>query len=261
MIILRQILIISFSLFLFTGKAEDQRKLLIVGEDWPPFEFYSGKEVVGINADIIKEIFTKHKIPYEIKLFPFVRAIYMMKEGQADALLSTSINEKRLKFMTYPEGEDLWTSRFTLFYNKFAGIKNIKNFEEAKKKDYSIAIVKANSYHPSFWKVFPKKINGQANPQLIEVPYLDQTFKMLNANRVDLTLAEVTIGTYTCQLLSFPSIKHSKHIMYQKKYFLPFAKKSTLPNKDKIQEIFQKELKLMKEDGRYDEIYKRWIEE
>lgn len=241
--------------------AQAQKRVLIVGEDWPPFEFYAGNEVVGINADIIKEIFTKHKIPYEIKLFPFVRAIHMLKEGQADAVLSTSMNEKRKAFLTYPKEGELWTSRFTLFYNKFRGIKNLKNFEEAKEKNYTIGIVKANSYHPSFWKVFPKKVNGEPNPQLIEVPYFDQTFKMLNANRIDLTLSEVTIGKYTAQLLDFPAIKASKHVMYEKKYFLPFAKKSKHPDKEKIQEIFQKELKLMKEDGRYEAIYKRWLEE
>lgn len=247
---------------ILSSTAEQQRKLIIVGEDWPPFEFYSNNKVVGINSSIIKEICTKHKIPYEIIFVPYIRAIHMLKTGKADVALSTSRNAKREKFLKFPEDDDavLWTSRYTFFYNKFDGIKDIKSYQEIKDKNYTIAIVRAYSYHPDFWKYFPKNIDSQPNPNLIVVSYMDQCLKMLRSNRVDLVLTEKTVGNYMASLFNLNGLKASKKNMFEKKYYLPFSKKSTLKNIDKIQEIFQKELKLMKADGRYDEIYKQWVE-
>ncbi len=68
------ILVIFCLLAMITAVHSADRKLLVVGEEWAPFEFVQDGKVVGIDVDIATLIFSKLGIPVEFKIQPWKRA-------------------------------------------------------------------------------------------------------------------------------------------------------------------------------------------
>ena len=234
--------------------------LLIVGEEWPPFEFLdrNGKPV-GIDVDIATYIFNKLDIEFEIALHPWSRAWRMIETGEADATLSTSRKEKREPFLYYP-GEDMWVSEYIFFNNSRSILPAINNFDDVVEGQYQVGIIRDNSYHDSFWSAFPSSEDGSLNPQLQAVTNIDLNFKKLSRNRIDLFLADRTIGLFTVKMLGLNhTIEAGDHTLFSKGYPMPFARKSSYPNIEQVANDFERELITIKQNGVYQKILDRWI--
>ena len=94
-----KMLLLSFitCFFCIVESPATERKLLIVAESFPPFEFVASGQIVGKDIDVISDIFKKMNIDFEIWILPWNRAWRMIKQGEADAVLSTSRKEKVLR--------------------------------------------------------------------------------------------------------------------------------------------------------------------
>ncbi|MCP4162179.1 MAG: amino acid ABC transporter substrate-binding protein [Deltaproteobacteria bacterium] len=124
--------ILSLMILIINTHVRAERKLLIVAESWPPFEFVKGGEAVGIDVDIVKAIFSKMNIEFEIEFYPWKRAWFMVEKGQADAVFSTSRKEFRKPYLYYPK-EDMWESNYVFFKNKDSNEVSI-DYNHALKK-------------------------------------------------------------------------------------------------------------------------------
>ena len=59
------------------------KPLLVVTEDWPPYNFLDKKnQVVGQSTDIVKAILAEAKLDYEIHLFPWARSYQKSLNGK-----------------------------------------------------------------------------------------------------------------------------------------------------------------------------------
>ena len=234
--------------------------LLVVGEEWPPFEFLdrNGKPV-GIDVDIATYIFNKLGIEFEIALHPWSRAWRMIETGEADATFSTSRKEKRKPFLYYP-GEDMWVSEYIFFNNTRSIFPTIKSFDDVIEGGYQVGIIRGNSYHDSFWTAFPSGDDGSLHHQLQAVTNTDLNFKKLSRNRIDLFLADRTIGLFTVKMLGLNhTIEAGDQTLFSKGYPMPFARKSNYPNIEQVAQDFERELITIKQNGVYEEIINRWI--
>lgn len=226
----------------------DERKLIVVGEDWPPVEFVKDGNVVGMDVDIAKIIFDKLNIPVEFKIYPWKRAWKMVEEGQADAVFSLSRKEKREPFVYYPT-EDMWVSEYVFFVKTENKKANFSSYDDAK--GLKVGIIAGNSYHDSFFG---------ANLTTEEAPDLETNIKKLAAGRVDLVICDKTTGLYTAKLLGLQSkVTPYDFIAFSKGYPVAFTKKSTYPNIKEIGDKFEAELKKMKESGEYQKIVDKWL--
>ena len=244
-------------------------KLLVIGEEFAPFEFIENNKVVGIDVDIVKYIFNKMNILVEFKILPWKRAWYNVKKGRADAILSTSRKEKRKPYLWYPK-ENMWVSEYVFFVKKDKVQLNFTGYKSAVSQKLSIGIISGNSYHSSFWKTFPYQ-NGAITFQgdLVEVPLnnqlygankIKQNLKLLSIGRIDLVIADKTIGLYTAKLMNLQNqITYYDVVLYSKPYPMPFIKKSTYPNIKKISKQFELELKALKQSGKYKQIVNKWL--
>jgi polar amino acid transport system substrate-binding protein len=111
------------------------QELLVVTENWVPFNYYENGEVKGTSTEIVKNVLDRTGIKYKIKVYPWARAYKMALEGEnilIYTLMRIPQREKLFKWVT-PLGKGGITSLYKLKKNKNI---NPTSIEEAKK--YSI---------------------------------------------------------------------------------------------------------------------------
>ena len=104
-------------------QAEDTLKL--VGDSWCPFACDSA-ETLGLNGflvDITEIIFAKHNMKVSFKLAPYARAIELVKQNQADAVVGTV--KADAPDLVYPEVNQAVT--FNVFFVKAGNVWQYKN--------------------------------------------------------------------------------------------------------------------------------------
>ncbi len=246
-----------------------QRKLIVVGEEFAPFEFIQSGQVVGLDIDIAKYLFSKMGIEVEFKILPWKRAWHSIETGKADAILSTSRKDTRKPFLWYPS-VDMWISEFVFFVRKLDFDRTFNGYESAIAKKYTIGVINGNSYHASFWQAFPYKNGAQMfqgdlasvelNNQLDGGVDLKTNLRKLSKGRFDLLIADRVVGAYTTKLLNESSyITYYEKVLFSKRYPMPFAKKSSYPNIKKVALEFEKELKTLLLSPTYKKMVNAWI--
>lgn len=257
-------------LFLLLTNSSLARPLIVVGEEFAPFEFVQNGVVVGIDIDIAKHVFSQMDITPEFKILPWKRAWSHVVRGNADAVLTTSRKPSREPHVWYPK-ENMWVSEFVFFYNTNKKLPNFTGYQSAKDNKLTIGVVSGNSYHSSFWEAFPytdgsTEFKGdlnnakQLNKQLSNITTFKQNINKLGASRVDLVIADKTYGTYTAKLEGLSKvINYYDAVLYSKGYPMPFVKHSNYPNIESIAKEFEEKLIQMKANGEYQKIMSQWL--
>ena len=75
---------ILFVLLLPLGAAEKKELRMVTSADFPPYEFYQGKKIVGIDADIIREIARRNGFELVIEDMKFDSIIAAIQSGKGD---------------------------------------------------------------------------------------------------------------------------------------------------------------------------------
>lgn len=274
MTLLKRLVIITLSITLCLSSqlraTEFDRKLIVVGEEFAPFEFVKDGEVVGVDIDIATHIFQKLDIPIVFRIMPWKRAWQMVESGEADAVLTTSRKITREPYLWYPK-ESMWVSEFVFFVNKDRVIADFNGYETIKKYGLGIGVINGNSYHNSFWEAFPyqdgsttfqgENSTAKLHPQIFKAHNAVTNLYLLAAKkRTDVFLIDRIIGKYTAKLLGLENqLSHYEPAVYTKPYFMPFVKKSTYPAIKTIANKFDEELRQLKESGEYKRFLDRWI--
>ncbi len=243
-----------------TVQAAD-RKLLIVGEAWAPFEFEDNGQVVGIDVDIVRHIFTKMGIDFEMRIMPWSRAWSMAESGQADAVFSTSRKDDRLPHLLYPQ-EDMWTSEYVFFVRRDRKQQHFAGYPDVQAQRLQVGVIRDNTYNEAFWQAFPKSPEGKRHSLLQAARNAESNFKKLARGRIDLYILDKTIGLYTVGKMKLHNeLDYYATALFTKGYPMPFVRKSTYPNLPMIAAQFEQELIALKASGTYDTIREKWFRE
>ena len=230
-------------LFSFIGSVVAEPTLLVVGDPLAPFEYEKDGEPAGLDVDIATHIFNQLGIAFEIRLVPWKRAWQMIEDGAADAVFSTSRKPAREPFLYYPK-EDMWVSEYTFFVKKGKKVDPYLGYDSAKGK--TIGVIKGYSYHDSFWA---------ANLKLEEVISLENNFKKLLVDRVDMVVTDKIVGQFTLKQMGLQNqVEFYEEPVFAKGYPMPFARNSKYPNIEKVAKDFEQKLIEMKANGEYAKI-------
>ena len=263
------ILPLSICLFLITATHVSAADLVVVGEEFAPFEFIDKGKVVGIDVDIATHIFKEMGIPVKFRILPWKRAWQKVETGEADAVFSTSRKQKREAYLWYPK-EDMWVSEFVFFTKTDKKQSGFKGYETAIKNRSKVGIISGNSYHSSFWKAFPytdgsTSFQGEKskmlNKQLDGVSNLKKNLRKLAAGgRIDLFPADKVFGAYTSKMLGLQNkISYYDTVLYSKPYPMPFVKNSSFPNIKNVADEFDLKLQKLKKSGKYQAFFDKWL--
>ncbi len=241
------------------------RPLVFVCEEWAPLEYMDGKDVIGVDASVVKYIMTRLGIPYKIEIYPWSRAWMMAEKGKVEAVLSVSYKDTREEVLFYTEDQRqfgktgktpehyLWMSEYVFFVmKKSANDIVFTSYNQLKKDGVKIGRNRDYSYNPEFLAaefVGPVYANTDAG-----------IFALVNGE-IDLYPMDKTVGVAVLKKLGLQnSVSWLPQPLFSKPYLSPFCRKSKFPELEKIMNAFYRELRIMRSDGTYDKIYHASIE-
>ncbi len=158
---------------------------MCVDPDWEPFEKINKNGIhEGISADIIKLISTKLDI--KIELIPtkdWDESIDFSKQKKCDILSFLNETPKRKESLVFTE--PIFTDP-----NVLVGRSEKKYIEDISKVNLSIALPRNTAMTERFAKDFPNLI-------IVPTSTEDEAFKLVEEQKVDLTLRSMIIAAYT----------------------------------------------------------------
>lgn len=269
MIYLKKLSLLFFSLvcfinLLFVNSVYCADKLLVVAENYPPFEYQEQGEVKGANVEIISKIFDRIGVDFEIKFYPWTRAWLLLKKGKADLTLSISYQKFREPYINYPPDmvknrssekpleSTLWMTEFVFFINsKYKSSFKYESLDQLQKEEYRIGFIKDYSYNPEFLKAKLNKVN---------IASFEDGLKKLLAGEIDLLPYDIVVGESILKKLKYQDqVSYLDKRLLIKPYSVGFSKNSSFPGIDDIRKKFFNELAKMKESGEYDAIRAKYL--
>ncbi len=107
----------------------EENSLVIITENWPPYNYEENGEIKGFSTEIIQAIMKELNLSYEIQLLPGARGEKLLNEGTRVmnfSLFRTSDRENRYKWIG-PIAEDA-----IYFYKKKGNPLTIQTLEDTK---------------------------------------------------------------------------------------------------------------------------------
>lgn len=161
--------------------------LQIVTTPYPPYQYEKNGEIVGFQADLVRAVYDRIGIPYEIQIQPWARAITAIERGNADALFGAYKTPEREEFADYTK-EVLLLQQVKLFVKKGRDIEFTGDLEQLM--SYSFGLVRKMSYGPRF-------DNALKNNLLTDLTYasdVDQNFIKLKSERFQILPSDLYVG-------------------------------------------------------------------
>lgn len=87
----------------------DSKPLLLVTENYVPFQYEEEGRLKGIAVDLVTEMYRRLDYPVQVEIRPWTRALRMMQDGEADGIFSAYYSEERghyMRYMTLPLAYD-----------------------------------------------------------------------------------------------------------------------------------------------------------
>ncbi|MGF1739956.1 transporter substrate-binding domain-containing protein [Vibrio profundum] len=229
-----------FFLLLFPvfSLSAEERVVRFVTVDWPPF-FASSLPQQGYVSEVTKEALKRVGYKTTIDFVPWARALKMVQDGKADAVLGAYYTQERAAYSVY--SDPIMKSSDSFFKKKGSSSPNSYTSLTDLKK-YSIDYLRGSSYGESFDNADFLKKSKSKN--------IKQKLLKLDRGRVDLILSSEVIINYTI-MKDLPE--------YQGKFvkltpplktnmlFNMFSKK--VDDHQEIAKAFNKGLNILKEDG------------
>jgi len=226
-------------------KNEDDNHIIeLVTLQYPPYEYEEDGEIKGIAVEIIREGFSRLGYDVSITLYPWTRALNMVKNGDADGIFTAYKTDERLEFADY-SNEVLIQQSVSLFVIQGSNIKFDGDLDNVRK--YSFGVVRDVSYGEKFDTMFKNNEfayeetnTGESNLQ-----------KLING-RFDILISN-TFGALSIIKKEHISdqVIELKPVVESVPSYIAFSKKRNLTD---LRDEFDEILIVMKNDGTIDRI-------
>lgn len=229
--------------------------LNIIGIPGAPYRFYNEDDkLVGFDVDILNEIMDKLNVEYHIELVnSSTRLTKMWQSPDVDMVFTLSKKQERLELLTYAK-----ESHINLSWNFFIRKENEHKIFFDSYEDLAGLNVGATSgfaYTTAFWEAAEQGVFT-----LDTVVDNKLNLKKLVHGRFD-TFASNTIETlYSAKQAGYLNeITYLQKPLKQTPYYNTFVKASDYLNLKGLIHDYNRELSMMKEDGRYQIIYQKYF--
>jgi polar amino acid transport system substrate-binding protein len=242
---------VALSLWILLAIQSVAAPLRVVIFELPPLEYKEQGALKGAAVDIVTEVFSRMKQPIRLELYPFARALKMIKEGDADAIFAIVKKPERELYLDFPS-EVLIEQTASMFARKNAPIQFDGNFR--KLCAYRFGILIGATYGPQWDEAVQTGIISKIEA----VPdYRQNVLKLVN-DRVDIIIGPRLPMLYAIEKLGQQgAVKELSPAIEIVPTYLAFSKTRVAPD---IKAQFERILKDLKEDGTYDKIIQRYIQ-
>lgn len=233
-------------LAIFSSHLFAQQKIQIIVGEYPPLVSQHLKHY-GVTARIIVEAFALEDVQVEYKFSNWARAFHLVEVGQAHGIGPILKNDKRENLYYF---SDSLLYETQVFFHKKDYLFKWNNVSDLK----TIQIGATLSY--SYGKAFDQA-EKSGELQIQRVPSDIQNFKKMFANRIQILPQSLDVGYYMLQT-EFPdkasSVTHHPKSINQSNNYLALSKKK--PNSLDLLMRFNRGLKKLKANGKYDQYFK-----
>jgi len=226
--------------FCSTARAEQYR---FVTFHYPPYEFATENlHAEGGIVEVVKAVMSNLGHQVNIRVFPWTRALKMVRTGQADAIFTAYKTPEREQFLDY--SKEILFPQAVYFYKKEGGGANFEGDLKALRSK-KIGVVSTISYGGIFEQ-------HKANLQLDRASNLAQSFNKLMKERIDLVPSDRNVAEHTLAKLGISDkIVRIATKLESVPSYIAFTKKRNLTN---LRDDFDRELAKMKLSGEYETI-------
>ncbi len=171
-------LILTFIFFInFNAESKEYK---FVGAYFPQItEQTSNGEVQGLGVKITNLIAEDLNVKIDIKIYPLKRALEIIKQGKADAIIGAYKSKERSTFIDY-SNLHFYEDPLYIYSNIDSKIKWNNNLDALTQ--YKIGALRG-------WSLGKKFDASKAKLDVLYVSYLTQLFSMLELKRLDLIIA------------------------------------------------------------------------
>lgn len=245
---MKQVILIIFVFINFCHISHAREPLVFVTSAYEPYVIEEGSVIKGIFPDIVKAVFHELNIKTEFRIQPWKRGETTVRIGEAFATFPYLTSDHRAENFNFSDPVIYFFPKFYYkkekFPNGFSWV-NLTDFQQ-----YTIGGVQGYWYKKSFQK-------ASLNVHYVTTDI--QNLHKLMTERIDFTLLPELVGkiliqkVYPDQSSAFafakkPESTDTFHLMVSKKY--PYAKELT--------EKFNKGLRIIKQNGIYQNIFKKY---
>jgi len=235
-------LLISISIF--------SEKIELVTFEFPPYEYNEGGQAKGFVVEIVTEAFKRMGKEVDIKVYPWVRALYNIKKGDSDAIFTAYKNSEREKFADYSE-EILMEQTVSLFVSANSRISYDGDLSKLRRNTFGV------TRGMSYGEKFDEAAKDGTLENLDKVALLELNFKKLAVQRVDIVPSNKYIGMNLIRKNKLQNKIRELEIPVQKvPSYIAFSKKRNL---GELRDQFDKTIKEMRADGTYKEIIDEYM--
>lgn len=230
------------------GASSSDGKVYTIGTDaaYPPFEKQEGGQIVGFDIDILNAIAEEAGIKVEVKHTGWDPLFEGIDRGTVDAGISAiTITEKRKE--TYDFSDPYFEATQLIMVPKDSAVTSLKDLE-GKKIGVQTATTGEIAVQEAFGKTY-KGIKGYDDtPAAVDDLVL---------GRVDAVVADNVVLQEYLKVLKNDKFKLIKDPSFEIENYGMMVKKGNSELLDKLNEG----LKKIKENGKYDEIFKSYFAE
>lgn len=247
---MKKIFILLFlSIFLLNSNITAEKKspsLVIAGDfNYPPYEYIDKNgNYRGFNVDIINAISIELGIDIELKPVEWDKAFNLLESGEVDAIQGVSYSKKRDLNLDFTD-TILENQQVIFVKSKNEFIKEIRDLENLK-----VSIQKNDISSEFFYQL--------ENVEILEFPSQSEAVKALSDDKVDAFIGNRLTGLYFIQK-EYDTSDYKiigENISENTSYSI-----AVLDGNKKTLAELNKGLSIIKKNGTYDKIYKKWFGE
>lgn len=207
------------------AKVKKEKYLNCATDNFPPYSYLKKgkgkKKLIGIEVDLFKEALRRLGLKGKLKILPWQRMMFEMKEGLIDCMFAAFWTPQRSGFMNFTH-VPFHVSTLGIYINKdkkfkFTGISDLVG------KNFALPIGFKTS--PKFDAlVKTKKVNVK------EVKLMDNAFQMVNLKRVDAVISNTLVAQGVIKKFKLKNVYQFPKPLTANSAFLTFSKKGKFPN-------------------------------
>ena len=226
-------------------QAKQESKVLRVGAavDFAPFEFQSenGKEYEGFDMDLARALAEEMGMTADIQNINFDGLIPALVSKNIDIAISgMTINDERKKNVLF--SEPYYQSGLTIVVKK--DNTDINGFKDLAGKTVAVQIGTTSA----------KEVKKNPDIQVKELNSSADTFLELKAGGVQAVVNDRPVNDYYIAKSGEKDVRVVNELLTSEDYGIAMAK-----DNQELQKKVDEALKKLKENGKYDEIYKKWF--
>lgn len=238
-------LIIAFGMAILFASPACSEPLQIVTLQYQPYQYEENGQLKGFVTAIIQEVFSRMEQPITITVYPFARALEMIKYGEADAIFTAAKNPEREAFADFPR-EVLVDQQMSFFVHANSPITFDGDLRKLGR--YRIGVIIGYRYGA----VFDEAVKAGILPNIHKVTNQEGNAKKLVAGRIDVWMSNREQALFVIRRLGLSkTIKELTPAVQVIPSYIAFSKKRNVGD---LGGRFGRELRKMKEDGVYDRI-------